>query len=46
MEFHTTAPTTGVDIAGILVDYLLATARHEKEIRIAPVLINQSLKVY
>jgi len=27
MEFHTLAPTTGVDIAGIIVDYTIAVAR-------------------
>jgi len=27
MEFHTTVPTTGVDIPGIMVDYTLAVAR-------------------
>ncbi|MEJ5202510.1 MAG: lysine biosynthesis protein LysX [Anaerolineales bacterium] len=27
MEFHTLAPTTGVDIAGIIVDYAIAVAR-------------------
>ncbi len=26
MEFHTTQPMTGVDIAGIIVDYVLAVA--------------------
>ncbi len=32
MEFHTSMPTTGVDIAGIIVDYLLSVARHEVEV--------------
>nr|WP_299025107.1 lysine biosynthesis protein LysX [uncultured Thermanaerothrix sp.] len=27
MEFHTTVPTTGVDIPGMIVDYVLAVAR-------------------
>jgi [lysine-biosynthesis-protein LysW]--L-2-aminoadipate ligase len=27
MEFHTTVPTTGVDIPGMIVDYILAVAR-------------------
>jgi [lysine-biosynthesis-protein LysW]--L-2-aminoadipate ligase len=27
MEFHTTVPTTGVDIPGMIVDYVLAIAR-------------------
>jgi [lysine-biosynthesis-protein LysW]--L-2-aminoadipate ligase len=29
MEFHTAAPTTGVDIPNIIVDYLMAVARGE-----------------
>jgi len=29
MEFHTSAPTTGVDIPGMIVDYTLAVARGE-----------------
>lgn len=32
MEFHTTVPTTGVDIPGITVDYLLAVARRQVEV--------------
>lgn len=32
MEFHTTVPTTGVDIPGIMVDYLLAVARRQLEL--------------
>ncbi|WP_322508762.1 lysine biosynthesis protein LysX [Anaerolinea sp.] len=32
MEFHTLAPTTGVDIAGIIADYTIAVAR--KDIRL------------
>lgn len=28
-EFHTLAPTTGVDVAGLIVDYTLAVARGE-----------------
>ncbi|MBS1249256.1 MAG: Alpha-aminoadipate--LysW ligase LysX [Chloroflexi bacterium] len=32
MEFHTTAPTTGIDIPNLIVDYLLAVARHEIEV--------------
>lgn len=37
MEFHTLAPTTGVDIAGIIADYTIAVAR--KDIRLHPPLI-------
>jgi len=29
MEFHTTVPTTGVDIPGMIVDYVLAVARQK-----------------
>ncbi len=29
MEFHTLAPTTGVDIAGIIADYTIAVARKD-----------------
>lgn len=32
MEFHTAMPTTGVDIPGLIVDYLIATARGEIEV--------------
>ncbi len=32
MEFHTAMPTTGVDIPGLIVDYLVATARGEIEV--------------
>jgi len=32
MEFHTTTPTTGVDIPGIIVEYTLAVARGEIEV--------------
>jgi [lysine-biosynthesis-protein LysW]--L-2-aminoadipate ligase len=32
MEFHTTVPTTGVDVPGMIVDYLLAVARREVEV--------------
>ena len=32
MEFHTAAPTTGVDIPNIIVDYLMAVARREIEV--------------
>ena len=28
MEFHTLAPTTNVDIAGIIVDYTISVAKH------------------
>ncbi len=28
MEFHTTVPTTGVDIPGMIVDYTIAVAQH------------------
>jgi [lysine-biosynthesis-protein LysW]--L-2-aminoadipate ligase len=29
MEFNTLMPTTGVDVAGIIVEYLLGVARRE-----------------
>jgi [lysine-biosynthesis-protein LysW]--L-2-aminoadipate ligase len=29
MEFHTTVPTTGVDIPGMIVDYTIAVAQHQ-----------------
>lgn len=32
MEFHTTVPTTGVDIPGMMVDYLLKVARRDIEV--------------
>ena len=32
MEFHTAMPTSGVDIPGLIVDYLLAVARREVEV--------------
>lgn len=32
MEFHTAMPTTGIDIPGLIVDYLLAVARREVEV--------------
>jgi [lysine-biosynthesis-protein LysW]--L-2-aminoadipate ligase len=32
MEFHTTVPTTGVDIPGMIVEHLLAVARREIEV--------------
>jgi [lysine-biosynthesis-protein LysW]--L-2-aminoadipate ligase len=32
MEFHTTQPMTGIDIAGLIVDYLLAVARRGIEV--------------
>jgi [lysine-biosynthesis-protein LysW]--L-2-aminoadipate ligase len=32
MEFHTTVPTTGVDIPGLIVDYTLEVARHQREV--------------
>ncbi len=32
MEFHTAAPTTGVDIPNLIVDYLLAVARRDIEV--------------
>jgi [lysine-biosynthesis-protein LysW]--L-2-aminoadipate ligase len=37
MEFHTAQPTSGVDIAGIIVDYTLAVAREHYEQRGEPV---------
>jgi len=33
MEFHSTVPTTGVDIPGIIVDYTLEVGRHKAEFR-------------
>jgi len=32
MEFHTTVPTTGVDIPGLIVDYTLDVARRQRQI--------------
>ncbi len=32
MEFHTAAPTTGIDIPNLIVDYLLAVARGEIQV--------------
>lgn len=32
MEFHTAAPTTGIDIPNLIVDYLLAVARRDIEV--------------
>jgi len=34
MEFHTLAPITGVDVAGIMVDYLIKVAKREVEVPI------------
>ncbi len=34
MEFHTLAPITGVDVAGIMVDYLIKVAKKEVEVSI------------
>jgi hypothetical protein len=31
MEFHTTVPTTGVDIPGMIVDHILAVARRKTD---------------
>ena len=36
MEFHTLAPTTGVDIAGVIVDYTLSQAKNRTAIPVAP----------
>jgi [lysine-biosynthesis-protein LysW]--L-2-aminoadipate ligase len=44
MEFHTMAPVTGVDIPGILVDYILSVAQGEKEYLPTPFSINQHLR--
>jgi [lysine-biosynthesis-protein LysW]--L-2-aminoadipate ligase len=33
MEFHTTVPTTGVDIPGIVIDYVLDVGRHKAEFK-------------
>lgn len=32
MEFHTLAPITGVDVAGMMVDYLIKAAKREVEV--------------
>lgn len=32
MEFHTAAPTTGIDIPNLIVDYLLAVAKREIQV--------------
>ena len=46
MEFHTMAPITGVDVAGILVDYLVAVASGAKEIPAQHILANSDVSVY
>ncbi|MBL8055140.1 MAG: lysine biosynthesis protein LysX [Anaerolineales bacterium] len=33
MEFHTTVPTTGVDIPGMIIDYTLDVGRHKDQFR-------------
>jgi [lysine-biosynthesis-protein LysW]--L-2-aminoadipate ligase len=33
MEFHTTVPATGVDIPGIVIDYVLDAGRHKAEFK-------------
>ncbi len=38
-EFHTLAPTTGVDVSGLIVDYTLAVARGEINLPFAPVAV-------
>ena len=37
MEFHTTVPTTGVDIPGMIVDYTVAVGRDKTDRQRAPV---------
>jgi [lysine-biosynthesis-protein LysW]--L-2-aminoadipate ligase len=34
MEFHTLMPITGVDVAGLMVEYLLKVAKHEIEVKL------------
>jgi [lysine-biosynthesis-protein LysW]--L-2-aminoadipate ligase len=46
MEFHTMAPVTGVDVPGILVDYLIAVAGRQKEVSASPILVNPGVRVY
>jgi [lysine-biosynthesis-protein LysW]--L-2-aminoadipate ligase len=38
MEFHTTVPTTGVDIPGMIVDYTIAVARKHIDPHSLPIL--------
>jgi [lysine-biosynthesis-protein LysW]--L-2-aminoadipate ligase len=33
MEFHTTVPTTGVDIPGIVIDYVIKVGKHKPEFK-------------
>ncbi len=33
MEYHTTVPLTGVDLPGLLVDYAVDTARHQRTLQ-------------
>jgi len=33
MEFHTTVPTTGVDIPGIVIDYVIDVGKHKAEFK-------------
>jgi len=40
MEFHTLGPVTGVDIAGVIVDYTLKTAKHTLPVGLPPYLLN------
>ncbi len=47
MEFHTLAPTTGVDIAGVIVDYTLDVARTKPAMPVAaPGLALSGLNAY
>jgi acyl CoA:acetate/3-ketoacid CoA transferase len=38
MEFHTTVPTTGVDIPGMIVDYTIGVARKHIDPHKLPIL--------
>jgi acyl CoA:acetate/3-ketoacid CoA transferase len=38
MEFHTTVPTTGVDIPGMIVDYAIGVARKHIDPHNLPIL--------
>ena len=45
MEYHTLAPVTGVDVAGLIADYAIAVAQHKIALSLpspAPVIFNPS----
>jgi [lysine-biosynthesis-protein LysW]--L-2-aminoadipate ligase len=40
MEFHTTVPLTGIDLAGLLVDYVLEVGHQHRETRPIPLMVD------